>query len=360
MITLSLCMIVRDEEKVLARCLDSIRGAVDEIVIVDTGSTDRTREIAKEYTDHLYDFAWIDDFSAARNFSFSKATMDYILWLDADDVLTPDNLKALQELKEKLSCDIDAIMMRYETAFDEDGNAVFSYYRERIIRRRSGFIWKGRVHEAIETGGKILYSDIAITHRSVKTSYSDRNLKIYQRQIESGEPLTPRDTFYYGRELYYHRQYICADAVLKKFLDDPDGWAENKIEACKIRAACLNALGAGEQSLDALTRSFQFDAPRAEICCEIGNYFIQKGRYQQAIFWFELARKLPPSEEKGAFADLDCYGFVPCIQLCVCYDRIGDRKKAEEYNTLAGEFRPHAPAYLHNVQYFAQTAVNVP
>ncbi len=72
--TISLCMIVRNEEKVLARCLESVRGCVDEIVIVDTGSSDATKEIAARYTDRIYDFEWIDDFSAARNYAFEQAT----------------------------------------------------------------------------------------------------------------------------------------------------------------------------------------------------------------------------------------------------------------------------------------------
>ena len=79
MITISLCMIVKNEEKVLARCLDSIADLMDEIIIVDTGSSDNTKEIAKKYTDKIYDFAWIDDFSAARNYSFSKATKELSL-----------------------------------------------------------------------------------------------------------------------------------------------------------------------------------------------------------------------------------------------------------------------------------------
>ena len=74
MITISLCMIVKNEEKILERCLDSIADLVDEIIIADTGSADGTREIAARYTEHVYDFPWVDDFSAARNFVFSKAT----------------------------------------------------------------------------------------------------------------------------------------------------------------------------------------------------------------------------------------------------------------------------------------------
>ena len=78
MIRISCCMIVKDEEKVLARCLDSIADLMDEIIIVDTGSTDRTKEIARKYTDKIYDFKWIQDFSAARNYAFSLAKMEYI------------------------------------------------------------------------------------------------------------------------------------------------------------------------------------------------------------------------------------------------------------------------------------------
>lgn len=356
--TLSLCLIVKDEERVLARCLDSVREAVDEIIIVDTGSTDHTVQIASTYTDRIYPYVWGDDFSAARNFSFSKATMDYLLWLDADDILTPENLRALLDLKHHFPPDTDVVMMKYETAFDEDGNVTFSYYRERIVRRSLPPLWKGRVHEAIETGGKRLYADIAVTHRSIKTSYSDRNLRIYEKQIESGEPFSPRDAFYYGRELYYHRRYRCATAILEDFLNDAAGWVENKIEACGILAACHGALGREEQALYDLIRSFQFDTPRAEICCEIGNIFLRQKRYSQAIFWFELARTRRPAAESGGFCNLDSYGFLPCIQLCVCYDRIGDRARAEQYNTMAGKFRPHASAYLYNVRYFAQEAQN--
>ena len=85
--TISLCMIVRNEQEVLARCLESVQGAADEIIIVDTGSTDATEEIARRYTERVYFFPWQENFSAARNFSFSKAQKEYCMWMDADDVL---------------------------------------------------------------------------------------------------------------------------------------------------------------------------------------------------------------------------------------------------------------------------------
>lgn len=351
MATLSLCMIVKNEEKVLARCLDSIHEAVDEIIIVDTGSTDKTKEIAQKYTDNVYDFQWINHFSQARNFSFSKATKDYIMWLDADDVITEENRNKLIKLKENLY-DIDIVMMKYNTAFDENGNPTFSYYRERIIRRTAAHTWKGRVHEAIDCIGKTIYSDIAVNHSSVKTKYSTRNLDIYKQQIADGETMQPRDIFYYGRELYYHKKYDEAINILSDYLESGNGWVENKIEACKILSFCYFETNKFDSAQKALFNSFIYDTPRAEICCQIGNTFMKMEKYDYAIFWFETALTIPKQEQSGSFVDLNSYGYLPCIQLCVCYDKIKDYSKAEAFNLKAGEYRPNSNAYLQNLKYF--------
>ena len=148
MATISLCMIVKDEQAVLGRCLDSVQGIVDEIIVVDTGSSDCTKEIAAAYG-KVQDFEWCDDFSAARNFSFAQASMDYILWLDADDVIEPEDREKFLQLKSELDGTADMVMLPYHTAFDAQGKAVFTYYRERLLRRAAGFRWQGAVHECI-------------------------------------------------------------------------------------------------------------------------------------------------------------------------------------------------------------------
>ena len=95
------------------QCLDSAKTIADEIIIVDTGSTDRTKEIASQYTRYVYDFEWVDDFSAARNFSFSKASMEYCMWLDADDVILPEDQEKIRHLKQNTQPDTDVVMMLY-------------------------------------------------------------------------------------------------------------------------------------------------------------------------------------------------------------------------------------------------------
>ena len=121
----------------------------------------------------------------------------------------------------------DMVMMDYVTDFDEWNHAAFSCYRERILKTSRNFRWRGRVHESIIPTGNILYSPIQIEHRKIKPRSSFRNLHIYQQMIEEGETLEPRDLFYYGRELFYHKQYEYAICVLKKFLKEPDGWIED-------------------------------------------------------------------------------------------------------------------------------------
>lgn len=352
MSTISLCMIVKNEELSIARCLDSVAELVEEIIIVDTGSTDRTVEIVSDYTSKVYSYSWKDDFSDARNYSFSKATMDYCMWMDADDVLEAKDKARFLQLKQSLSPDTDIVMMKYHTSFDEAGNPSFSYFRERWIRNCSRYHWIGAVHEVIPPNGSIVYSDIAICHRKIKTGDPDRNLKIYQKILADGGVLDPRQLYYYGRELYYHKQYEKAVSVFEQFLLSEDGWIENKIEACSVCAGCYRQLGQEQSALTTLLRSMSFDLPRAELCCDIGKYFLEHGNFRNAIYWYETALNIPENEYSGGFILPDCYDYIPLLQLCVCYDKLGNRQKAKEYNERAGTCKPYSKAYLYNKQYF--------
>lgn len=353
MATISLCMIVRDEEAVLERCLRSVGALADEIVIVDTGSVDKTREIAATFTDKLYTFDWIDDFAAARNFAFSKGSMDFLMWLDADDILLDADREAFLHLKETLTGEVDLVMAPYHTAFDRQGNPLFIYYRERILRRAAGFRWQGAVHETIAPAGRVIYTQAAVTHRKEGEGDPDRNLRIFRKQLAEGKRLDPREQFYYARELYYHALYAEAEDQFLAFLDREDGWVENRIDACRHLALCYEAENRPVEALDALFHSFRYDAPRAENCCELGRLFLASGAFEQAVYWYKQALGARRQDRSGGFVLTDCYGYLPAIQLCVCYDRLGNRALAESYNELAGWYKPEDPAYLHNKRYFA-------
>ena len=357
MITVSLCMIVKNEEDVLARCLDSVSDLVDEIVVVDTGSTDRTREIAAQFTNRVYNFTWVDDFAAARNYAFSLAEKDYCMWLDADDVLLDADRAAFQALKGTLDPDVNVVMAKYNTGFDQDGNVTFSYFRERLIKNHAGMRWEGAVHEAVTPVGRVIYSEFAVTHRKLRPSDPDRNLRIYENQLTHGVELEPRQQFYYGRELYYHQRYEEAIRVFERFLDEGWGWVENNIDACCLCAYCYERLDQPGRALQSLLRSFAYDRPRAEVCCELGRWFFQREQFSLAVYWYSLALTCLRDDSRGGFVSPDCYGYLPCIQLCVCYSRLGNLERAEQMNKLAASFKPDAAPVLHNRNFFQRLKV---
>lgn len=343
-------MIVKNEEEHLPRCLMSVQDLVDEIIIADTGSHDRTKEIAASFGAKVFDFKWCDDFAAARNFSFSKAAMDYCMWLDADDVLC--DREAFLRLKNDMPADTDVVMMPYHTAFDSSGEPTFSYRRERILRRSADFQWEGAVHEVITPRGKIYHSDVAVAHRKKGPGDPDRNLRIYEKLRSEDKVFSPREQFYYARELMYHERYREAAEEFTAFLDGHRGWIENELEACRNLAYCRQQMNEHEAAFAALTRALRYGPPRAELCCDLGHFFFEKGDWRSAVFWYEAAHNDRTSDQTGGFFLRDHRTVIPCLQLCVCYYRLGDTERAAIYNEEAGKYEPNHPSYLNNKAFF--------
>jgi len=350
MITISLCLIVKNEQDTLDRCLSSVADLVEEVIIVDTGSTDDTKALARKYTERIYDFEWIHDFAAARNYAFAQASKEYILWLDADDVLREKDRNSLRELKETLDPAVDSVTMNYHLAFDDYGNVTASLRRNRLVKRSRGFRWIGAVHEYLEVYGNIINSDISVTHSSVHHD-SDRNLNIYEQRLAAGESFNPRDLYYFANELLDHKQYKHAVGYYEQFLDTKQGWIEDNIAACGKMADCYHGLEEPQQALAAALRSFQYDAPRGEFCCRIGFYFLQKNNVQTAIFWYKTAAETEQSPDHWGFRNLACSTWLPHLQLCVCYDRLGRHDLAYEHNEAARKYRPGDSRVLQNKVY---------
>ncbi|HWR28691.1 MAG TPA: glycosyltransferase family 2 protein [Negativicutes bacterium] len=360
MSTISLCMIVKNEEAHLGKCLLSVKNSVDEIIVVDTGSTDATKEIARRYTDKVLDFIWVDDFSKARNFSFEQASMDYILWLDADDVLLEADQIKLRQLKETMNPSVDSVMMPYHTAFDSNGRPTFSFYRERLVKRERQFRWKEAVHEYLEVSGNILQSDVAITHTKTGGVSTGRNIAIYERLLSNGVQLSPRGMYYYARELKDAGRFKDAIQSFKSFVDTGKGWIEDNITACMDLAACFAHENLRDEQLKALTRSFIYDTPRAEVCCALGYAWKSEADYKRAAFWFYLATTLKKPVNSWGFVREDCWTYIPCIELAACYDKLGLTQLAEHYNNEAGKFKPDDPAVQYNQRYFEELKAKLP
>ncbi|MNB94897.1 SPBc2 prophage-derived glycosyltransferase SunS [compost metagenome] len=355
-ITVSLCMIVKNEEATLERCLDSVLGLADEIIIVDTGSTDRTKEIASRYTDKVVDFTWVDDFAKARNYAFSLGTQEYLLWLDADDEFLPADREKFVALKNALDWDTDAVSMNYNLAFDEHGNVTSSLTRNRLVKRENGFRWFGVVHEYLEVSGKIHRSDISVTHGRVHGN-SDRNLQIYEKRYTAGEIFSTRDIYYFANELREHKQWEKAISFYEMFLQQVDGWVEDKINACGSLSDCFRELNSLQQAKAKALYSFSFDLPRAENCCRIGSLYMLENDYAKAIYWYKTASELAKPLDSYAILQHACWSWLPHLQLAVCYDRIGQYERACAHNEAAAEFIPTDSKVLANRAYFESLGV---
>ena len=165
----SLCMIAKNEQKSLRECLLPVAPLFHEIIVVDTGSTDATKSIARELGAQVHDFPWIDDFSAARNESLRHASGDWIFWLDADDRISPSNVLRLSSLFESLGTDLLAYMIDCRCPSSGAFQETMIYPHPRLFRRHPNVRWQYRVHEQLtpafaEVGYRCVSTNIAIDH----------------------------------------------------------------------------------------------------------------------------------------------------------------------------------------------------
>ncbi len=188
-------MIVKNEEKYLRGCLDSVKGVVDELVIVDTGSTDSTVKIAEEYGAKIYNYEWSNDFSAARNFALSKSTGEWILYLDADERLSE---RSVDELKKIVSSgNLTGCKCKVKNPDDFNGKPNYMRYT-RLFPNNPSNRFTGAVHEQIddsllENGYEIIETGIEIIHTGYNVPYEEiqqkaqRNLIILKKEFEKND-----------------------------------------------------------------------------------------------------------------------------------------------------------------------------
>lgn len=258
-ISLSICMIVRNEEAVMARCLDSVQGAWDQLVIVDTGSEDRTAEIARRYTPEVYHEPWENDFGKARNSSFFYARCDYILYMDADDVLPDAEREKLMRLKQDLAAmpaeeRPRTIMMPYDVP--EAGGISF---RSRMVARHEGPYWNGAIHECMYLEEPMMQTDILFLHRKVVQPPKDRNCSII-RSI-------PRETL---RQNFWLSAQCFLDMTLAGYAEEAEAYFRMCTEAQRNRTA--------------------------DTCLQLASTLNHHQYREQALRWVRLAETIPAND----------------------------------------------------------------
>lgn len=321
MIEVSVCMIVKNESAVLKRCLDSLNGLYDELIIVDTGSTDDTKEIASLYTDKIYELEWIDDFSYARNFAFSKCTKDYIYSVDADEVLDEVNRNRFLDIKENLLPEIEIVQMWYVNTNEFSTTENFQKeLRPKLYKRLREFKWIDPIHETVNTMPVVFDSDIEILHMPV-SNHGTRDFGIFRKTIEKGITLSDKLVMMYARELMIagtKDDFLKAADYFLMLLYDLNRNDEIRNYSYCILAKTNRLLGNDSDFFKWALKNICIE-PCSEICVEMGIYYYDREDYQEAIIWFINAL----SETKPVLS-LSSSEEEPKRWLVKCYEKLAE------------------------------------
>lgn len=341
MITISLCMIVKNEEKILRRCLDSVADLMDEIIIVDTGSDDNTKSIAAEYTDYVYDFEWTDDFSAARNFAFSKATGEYIYSADADEVLSEENRQRFRRLKETLLPEVEIVQMKYGNQLKF--NTVYNFdeeYRPKLFKRLREFVWEAPIHETVRLTPTVYDSDIVIRHMP-EESHSGRDLAGFRRCCKEGYRLSKRLHAMYARELLMAGQKEDFDRAAEFFAasaDDGSRDSEEIAEACCIVAHAARLAGDTVRFFKYTSKVIAEEA-NSEICCEMGHFYEGESDFEEAAVWYYNAvYETQPILNIRSGGSEGLNGLIRCYEQLACPEQVEIYREELKRRTAQGEY----------------------
>ena len=346
---LSLCMIVKNEELFLEDCLNSVKDLVDEVIIVDTGSTDNTKEIARKFTVKIYDFKWCDDFAVARNESLKYATGDWILVLDADEVISKEDhgrIKLNLDVPKEISGFLfiqrnyvnyeDDLTLKPIRGFNvkEGGSHSFipsknDKYAEsinasgwlpvpvaRLFRREQAF-YSGIVHEDIcaSLKGKMISTEIPIHHFGKMNNVSWEKKKILYESLGRKKIEIEKDHIAYFE---LGRQYL----------------ANNKIEAAKqmfLESININnsfwfswfnlggihlVLDQLEKAEHCLLKAIQLNPGESSLYNNLAVTYAKKKKFEKAIAMFEHSLQIDPNQA-SIFKNMG-----------LCYDELGDKNKA--------------------------------
>lgn len=342
MLPISVCIIAKNEENRIEKCLASVKPFGFEIVVADTGSTDKTKEIAAKYADKVLDFEWCDDFSAARNFSLRAASNNWIFMLDCDEYIKKIDIEELNWFRKHLSDSVGSVSR--ENIVTENGVPVIDNTdnTERFFDRRL-YRYTGTIHEQLtpirskDFSAYLLQTTILHTGYDMdekqRTAKYERNLTLLQKQLD-----TDSDNPY----LYYQLGKTCE--IVSDFSRACEYYSKGLTydldpELAYVQAMVVsygNALLLTGQHETALGFESIYDAfcPLADFVYLMGNIYRQNQMYEQAVEQYQKAIGIPLCKQTGANS------FLPVYRTGEIFELLGDIPTAIECYDKCGDFGP--------------------
>jgi tetratricopeptide (TPR) repeat protein len=364
MTSVGLALIAKNEENTLPTLLKSIEGAFDRVVLVDTGSTDATKQLfvawaqQQSCTFSVGDFEWCDDFAAARVaadrlllFGSTEKTdgtplVDWTCWADCDDSI--EGALNLRRLAESAPPELGAFIADYSYAFDEFGNVICTLRRERLVRAGAGS-WTGRVHEAQLINGQSTLIDPQIVrwvhHKPPDFNPGDRNLKILHAWNDES-PGDPRVLAYLGTETAARGLHQEALGFYRQYLDLKSGWDEERAQVHRKLAVTLFALNQPKEALEVGLQALAVLPSWTDSYLTLAQASHNLGEHAKAIEWANevLRRGMPQS--LLILNPLD-YTFAPLQCLAAAHGSMGNVDEACKFAEQALAIIPTDPGLQH-------------
>ena len=339
---ISVCIIAKNEESRIEQCLSSIKPYGFEIVVVDTGSTDKTKEIAGRYADKVLDFPWCDDFSAARNFSLREATNNWIFMIDCDETVKEIDVEELNYFRKHLSDKVGSVSR--ENLVTENGVLTLNNtdYTERFFNKKL-YHYTGLIHEqltpikgheipALLLHTTLLHTGYDMTEEERQAKYQ-RNFTLLEKQLEQN-PQNPYLYYQLGKTCEILGDYARACEYYDKGLEfdlDP--------ELAYVQAMVVsygNALLLTNQPEIALGLEGVYDefAPVTDFVYLMGNVYQTNGMPEQALAQYQKVLTMPPGRQNGANS------FLPLYQCGCIFEQLGDTDSAAALYAQCGDFAP--------------------
>lgn len=334
---LTLCMIVKNEEKNIKECLNEIAGKVDEIVVVDTGSTDRTKQIAEGYTKDIYDFSWTGSFSEARNYAAKVSTNDWILVLDGDEVCLSIDKQSLNVLLNS-----NETIGRIRVLNSLNGRESTAWVSR--IYNRKYFEFSGIIHEQLVPIKEIQYNYVNAKLTVKHYGYDERHVDLHkkvQRNIEllnkalDKEPKDAYMLYQLGKAYFMDKDYHMAIKQFEKALTLKINfeleYAEDLIESYGY--SLINA-GKYKESLEAISKYQLYYTESPDYNFLMGLIYMNKIEFQAAVESFKKCLTCNRGKALGVTT------YLPLYNIGVIYECLGDKKTALEYYKSCDEYKP--------------------
>lgn len=338
MLPITVCMIAKNEDHHIEESLKRLRPCQFEIVVVDTGSVDRTMEIAGKYTDKVYHFNWCDDFSAVRNYAADQASNDWILTIDCDEYLENMNLAAVEDALSQNECSVGMVVRNNPYIIQ----GVRSIMSENICRlyNRNHCHYEGIIHEQITTleGHEpesfvlpLTFYHEGYVSESDKRMRATRNLEMLLRDLDKKGP-NPYIYYQLGQNYISLNDMEKAALYCKKGLElNPDPHSAFVQSMVETYGYCLIELARYEDAA-ALKEDYHYFNNHADFVYLMGMVYMKTNQWERAIEEFTKATKLTSYSRTGVNSYRALYN------IGAIYETTGDKDKAIGYYKRCGDY----------------------